>query len=277
MFGGQGVTGIRKYLYLLSAIAVFATSASAYSAQQSLTIELEAPKVSSESGSRKSTDKIKLGRVGLVTANYANIYKSKSTSSKVYSVVKNETPLAIIQESDADWYGVLMTNGSTGWISKKCIKLTNYELVSSSLGRIRTTPVSRAGTNVDRSGAGINELVKTAISYQNSGIYYVFGGTNPNGGMDCSAFVRMVFGQYGFSLPRTAREQAQVGTSIPFDQLQPGDRLYFSCKNPYIDHCGIYVGNGYFVHCSKTRNGVGLDSLASDFYWRTLVVAKRSL
>jgi cell wall-associated NlpC family hydrolase len=105
---------------------------------------------------------------------------------------------------------------------------------------------------------------------------YIYGGTNPATGMDCSAFVRMVFGQYNVKLPRTAREQALVGQTVPFDQLQPGDRLYFSCRNSYIDHCGIYAGNGHFVHCSASRNGVGLDSLASDFFWRSLVVAKRS-
>ena len=95
-------------------------------------------------------------------------------------------------------------------------------------------------------------------------------------GMDCSAFVRMVFGQHGFSLPRTAREQAGVGQTVTVDQLQPGDRLYFSCKNPYIDHCGIYAGGGYFVHCSSSRGGVAVDSLSSSFYWRNLVIAKRS-
>jgi len=88
--------------------------------------------------------------------------------------------------------------------------------------------------------------------------------------------VRTVFGRLGVTLPRTAREQAGVGQTVAFDQLQPGDRLYFSCKNPYVDHCGIYAGGGYFVHCSSSRGGVAVDSLAADFYWRSLITAKRS-
>ena len=60
------------------------------------------------------------------------------------------------------------------------------------------------------------------------------------------------------------------------DQLRPGDRLYFSCKYSYVDHCGIYAGNGYFIHSSVSRKGVGVDSLSSDYYWRSLVTARRS-
>ena len=111
---------------------------------------------------------------------------------------------------------------------------------------------------------------------QYAGVPYVYGGTSTTSGMDCSAFVRSVFGQYGVNLPRTARAQAQVGASVPFDQLQPGDRLYFACKNPYPDHCGIYAGNGYFIHCSARKGGVAIDSLATDFFARSLVTARRS-
>jgi cell wall-associated NlpC family hydrolase len=165
-----------------------------------------------------------------------------------------------------------MSNGSVGWISKHLVRLTDYAVVADKPLYTSSRYASRGG-HASRGEALGEAIVQTALRYL--GVPYVFGGTDPSTGMDCSAFVQMVFAQYGVRLPRTAREQAQVGTIIPLDQLQPGDRLYFQCKNSYVDHCGIYAGNGYFIHCSASRNGVAVDSLASDFYWRSLVVARR--
>ena len=246
-------------------------------AAQTLTLSLETPTLGAKQGSSPSTAKqapktntVRVGRVGTVRVSTAYIYKSKSSKARRYATVKADTPLAVVKE-EGSWYGVLMTNGTIGWIPRKNVKMTGYELVKAKPDKSRGSLTSRGGTTHFASGS---ELIRTAMRY--SGIPYVYGGTNPARGMDCSAFVRSVFSQHGVKLPRTAREQARTGIPVPFDQLQPGDRLYFACNNPYIDHCGIYAGNGSFVHCSRSRKGVGIDSLASDFYWRSLVTARRS-
>ncbi|MGQ9782613.1 MAG: NlpC/P60 family protein [Armatimonadota bacterium] len=256
-----------------------------FSYGDTLTLSLESPGLSSQTGhfvssgeasntkkdpSRSGEDYIKLGKVGIVVASKANIYQARSPKSAVYYTVRQETPLAIVKE-EGPWYGVLMSNGAIGWISKHLVRLTDYAVVVDKELRSRFQVASRGYTNRNRFLG--ERIVQTAFRYL--GVPYVFGGTDPATGMDCSAFVRMVFAHHGIGLPRTAREQAQIGASVPFDQLQPGDRLYFQCKNSYIDHCGIYAGNGYFIHCSASRNGVAVDSLASDFYWRSLAVARR--
>lgn len=276
---------------LLSLVAIAVLSIGAYAAEsQTLSLALESPNLAApSSGASSSTaaaskpkpkaDKpkantVKVGRVGVVQVPTANIYASRSFKSRKYATVKAETPLAITKE-EGDWCGVLMTNGLTGWIPSGSVKMTGYELMAKKSDADRAALMSR-GDGTSRSGSPGDSIVRLAMSYQQSVSRYVYGGTNPATGMDCSAYVRMVFNNYGIRLPRTAREQAQVGTSVPFDQLQPGDRLYFQCKNSYVDHCGIYAGNGYFIHCSATRNGVGFDSLSSDFFWRSLVAARRS-
>lgn len=212
-----------------------------------------------------------IGRVGIVKLPKAGIYRSKSGTSSRYFTAKSDTPLAIVRQ-EGDWYGVLMSNGATGWISRDAVKLTEFEVVADKQPVSRGSGPSRAGT-LDRAGETGSSIIRTAMGY--SGSPYLYGGTDPATGIDCSAFVRLVFARHGVNLPRTAREQAQVGTPVPFDKLEPGDRLYFCCKNSYIDHCGIYAGNGYFIHSSASRGGVGFDSLASDFYWRSLIVARR--
>ena len=256
-------------------------------ASQTLTLSLETPGLAS--GGEKptsspaadppkapqkqvSSETVRVGLVGVVQVRSAYIYRSKSSTARRFATVKAKTSLAIVKD-EGEWFGVLMVNGATGWIARKNVQLTGYELVRDKPQMARGLGTSRGGKPELRVGAFAEQLMQTASQY--TGIPYVFGGRSTSG-MDCSAFVQTLFKQFGVRLPRTSREQANVGTTVPFDQLQPGDRLYFACKNPHVDHCGVYAGNGYFVHCSKTRNGVGVDSLSSDFFWRSLVVAKRS-
>ena len=255
---------------------------------QTLTLSLEtptlsAPKQSTTPPPSASTPKpnaasdsakqgVKIGKVGVVTTPTASIHKSKSDTSQIYAKVKAETPLAIVREEDK-WFGVLMVNGATGWIRSANVKLIGYDLVAKNPQPGRSTLPSR-GTTQQRGTYMDNDIIRTAMGYP--GVPYVYGGVSPTTGMDCSAFVRSVFSQYGISLPRTAREQARVGTEVPWEQLMPGDRLYFACKNTYPDHCGIYAGDGYFVHCSSSKKGVALDKLTEGIYSRTLVTARRS-
>lgn len=276
---------IRGIKYCVATVLAAVSLFSCAYASQTLTLSLEAPSLGSKAKSKQSAPAskpakkkavrnatVRIGHVGTVVVPVAYIYKSKSADSRKLASVKVNTPLAIVDEVDG-WYGIILNNGAIGWMPVKNVVLTDYDLVANKTDVERGRLFSRGGYN-DHAGALSNGLVQTAVQF--SVPRYLFGGTNPSVGMDCSAFVRMIFSKYGAHLPRTAREQARVGQKVPFDQLQPGDRLYFSCRNPYIDHCGIYVGNGKFVHCSASRNGIGIDSLASDFFWRSLVIARRS-
>lgn len=267
---------------IIAAILVLASSC--VSVAETLTLSLEAPDLTSpgapaaESAQATPAPKpqvnaVTVGKVGVVSAPKASIHRQRSGASRVYANVKQETPLAIVKD-EGDWYGVLMVNGATGWISKHLVRLTGYELVKDKKTEPTRGSFTSRGGAPDRPDSLGEAVVRSALDC--GGIRYVFGGTSPTSGMDCSAFVRMLFSKYGVKLPRTAREQAGVGEQIPLDQLQPGDRLYFQCKKSYIDHCGIYTGNGYFVHCSASQKGVAVDSLASDFYWRSLVAVRRS-
>ena len=89
---------------------------------------------------------------------------------------------------------------------------------------------------------------------------YVLGGTTPDRGFDCSGLVRYVMAALRVDLPRTAAQQAVVGTEIPKDmkRLRPGDLLTFG-RGKRITHVGIYVGDGRFVHAS-TKAGRVIES-----------------
>ncbi|WP_299445724.1 C40 family peptidase [uncultured Phycicoccus sp.] len=78
------------------------------------------------------------------------------------------------------------------------------------------------------------------------GIPYVYGGTSPSSGFDCSGFTSYVFAQAGTSLPRTAAQQQAAAT--PVSNPQPGDLVFFGSP---AWHVGIYTGNGMMVHSGK--------------------------
>ena len=105
-----------------------------------------------------------------------------------------------------------------------------------------------------RSRAKLDSVV--AIARAQLGKRYRLGGQSPRA-FDCSGLVQYVMRSLDFSLPRTAREQAKVGTAIPTDtaQLRAGDLLLFGKKGK-VTHIGIYVGNGQFVHASTKAKRV---------------------
>ncbi len=78
------------------------------------------------------------------------------------------------------------------------------------------------------------------------GIPYVYGGSSPSSGFDCSGFTSYVFAQAGTSLPRTAAQQQAAAT--PVSDPQPGDLVFFGSP---AWHVGIYTGNGMMVHSGK--------------------------
>jgi len=94
---------------------------------------------------------------------------------------------------------------------------------------------------------------------------YVWGGTSLTNGADCSGFVQAVFGDFGYGLPRTSREQAAGGTSTPQEAVQPGD-LVFYARDGTVNHVAIYIGNGQVVHASNEQNGIKV----SDVNYRTV-------
>ena len=102
---------------------------------------------------------------------------------------------------------------------------------------------------------GRDSLVR--LARQQVGLKYRLGAVKPGLAFDCSGLVKWIMAAFDLKLPRTAAEQARLGTAVPkvTAQLLPGDMLLFG-RGTRVTHIGIYVGEGKYVHAANRRKGV---------------------
>ena len=107
------------------------------------------------------------------------------------------------------------------------------------------------------------------------GIPYRWGGENVVDGMDCSGFVRAVYNLCGLSIPRTSSDQYRAGDAVARQDLQDGDLVFFGASADKINHVGIYVGNGKFVHAPRRGEEIRVTSVEDDYFEKRFVGARR--
>ena len=111
----------------------------------------------------------------------------------------------------------------------------------------------------------VSEVLVNALSL--TGVRYKYGGNSPETVFDCSGFVRYVFKQAtSLSLPHSAMAISQLGKSVPKDELQPGDLVFFNTLRSTFSHVGIYLGNNRFIHSPSRGGKVRVESM-DDVYW----------
>ena len=110
------------------------------------------------------------------------------------------------------------------------------------------------------------------------GTPYRWGGSSPEGGFDCSGLVSYVFRTaLGIELPRVSREMASItnGQAIERSALSVGDLVFFGRNGKRIDHVGIYVGEGRFLHAPSRGKDVRVDTLSTGYWSGKFLSARR--
>jgi cell wall-associated NlpC family hydrolase len=123
------------------------------------------------------------------------------------------------------------------------------------------TGSSGGGGSYNPPPAGTLGQQAAAIAQQYLGVPYVWGGASPSG-FDCSGLVVYVYGRLGVSLPHYTVSLWNSGAHVSRDQLAPGDLVFFYS----LDHVGIYLGGGLFIHAPHTGTVVQISSLNSSWY-----------
>ena len=109
-------------------------------------------------------------------------------------------------------------------------------------------------------------IIKTALEFK--GLPYLWGGNSPKG-VDCSGFTQSVFKWNGIQLLRDASQQYRQGQMIDpgvyFENVQPGDLLFFGSRKDKITHVGLYLGDKNYIHSSGSVKINSFDSTATNF------------
>ena len=204
---------------------------------------------------------------GTVNTSNVNLRSAANTSCKVIGQLAKGDKLKIVTQ-DGDWLNVSTINNKIGWVHKDFVSLTQ-NLTSRDGNRVLA---SRSDTT--RASSVSESIVNYAKQFQ--GVKYVWGGNTPNG-FDCSGFVKYVYQKSGITLNRVAADQAKQGTQVSKADLSPGNLVFFDTDggHNYINHVGIYIGSGMFIHASSGAGKVVITSLTEGFYANTYMTARK--
>lgn len=219
---------------------------------------------SSSNSSTKYSQKysqVRITKYGYIKGSNVNIRSKPTTTARIITALSHQK-VSVLGQS-GKWYKI-STGKTVGWVRGDFIKIDSN-------GNINTT----IAQNTSYSSSLRNRIVLYSRNFL--GTRYRYGGCTPSG-FDCSGFTNYVFNKFGIKLERVAADQAKQGVYVSRNNLQPGDLVFFDTdggKN-YINHVGIYLGNGKFIHASSSRKSRAVTiSKLEGFYSQTYVTARR--
>ena len=231
----------------------------------------------SEGNSSENNEKEELNKTAYIITSGINFREQANTDSKVLKVFAQNAKVTILEEI-GDWYKI-KHNNQIGYVLKSYVSEKKVETTSrsstnrseNSINKTETIINEETKTSTSNKGQEIANYVKQFVGYR-----YVYGGSTPNKGFDCSGLTMYVYKQFGISLSHSATAQSKVGTKVSKSNLQPGDLVFFTNykTGKGIGHVGIYIGDNKFVHASTEKTGVITSSITGS-YSRRYVTATR--
>lgn len=231
-------------------------------------------------------------KVGYINEDLVNMRDGAGTSHNVIKVLELNSQVTILKE-EGDWYQV-KSGEDTGYVSKEFVSDTRK-----TTSRANTTPRNAQGDETPESTSKetqekttntntTTETTNTTETFKNEeqtstaskikgtdvvayakkylGYPYVYGGNGSNGTFDCSGFTMYVYKHFEISLPHGATSQYRSGNGTKVSkqsELKTGDIVFLTDyeTGEGIGHCGIYIGDGNFIHASTTTYTVTISSL----------------
>jgi cell wall-associated NlpC family hydrolase len=221
--------------------------------------------------------------VRYVNANTLNVRESPSSESKLITTIGRGDKVTYY-ETEGEWARIITWTDKKGYILAKYLvdsekDVQKVEKKTTTSTPKKTSTVSRSGSDSAASSeppsAEAQSLTEQIIEYAKSlqGVKYVHGGYSTKS-LDCSGFTKFVFAKFGISLPRSSSAYSGVGTKVSRSDIRAGDILLFDgWGNSTLNHVGIYIGNGQFIHASTTKGKVVIQDLNS--YRGTYLGARR--
>jgi len=190
-----------------------------------------------------------------------NVRTSPSTDAEIITKVKAGERLVVTKEvvvnkedsSAPVWVEVKVDDDE----NENAVAYVSAEFVTVSYELNWASKYTPYGPDVSELRVSICDYAKKWI-----GTKYVWGGNSLTKGIDCSGFVKKVYAQFGYTTPRVSRDMAKKYKKISISELKPGDLIFYGrVKDNYINHVGIYIGNGQVIHSSTNYKGVAISSM----------------
>ena len=155
-------------------------------------------------------------------------------------------------------------------IKEETVEITKEEVITKETNKEEVN-------NYIEPSAQNKALREYALSFY--GGSYVWGGSNPSSGFDCSGLIQYIYSNYyNIYLPRTASEQANTGFEVAKNNLIEGDLIIFqNSYSNYPDHIGIYIGNGEYLHASSPSRGITTDSIYGNYFESSCISVRRHI
>ena len=214
-------------------------------------------------------------KTGYISGSSVNFRKTPSTSGEIIRKLTRNTKVTILNQGDG-WAEVKINGDigyvSTDYITDKKIQVTSRSSSSRASTKKSTTTVAKTTTAQEEtyvptgtvSGTDVVNYAKQYLGYR-----YVYGGSTPSTGFDCSGFTSYVYKHFGISLSRSSKAQASNGRAVSKSDLQVGDILCFArtSGSKTVGHVGIYIGGGKFIHSANSNTGVIISNVDGAGYY----------
>lgn len=193
--------------------------------------------------------------MAIVNTDKLNVRKEPSTESSIWTQISKEDRYAVIQQMDG-WVQIELDAGEeesdAAYISTRD---NNVEVRYAVPEAIKFSPLEEAA---NQQASLRNKIVNYALQFV--GNRYVWGGTSLTNGADCSGFTQSVMRNFGISLPRVSRDQANTGKAIKSSEMRPGDLIFYTNSGGTVNHVAMYIGNGQIVHAASKRSGIRIST-----------------
>lgn len=199
-------------------------------------------------------DKVKTS-LATVKANILNVRSKAGTNSSVVTQVPKGHVFEIVDEQN-DWLKISVGD-KEGYISSDYVDVkTDFKeaiSIEEEQERIKLEKEREGAQESKKASSRRQQIVNYAMRFK--GNPYVWGGTSLTRGADCSGFTQSVLKNFGISIPRTSRAQANGGRRVSISNMQPGDLIFYR-KNGVVNHVAMYIGNGKVIGAASRKEGI---------------------
>ena len=190
-----------------------------------------------------------------------NNYASSLISKTVNKDASNSANKTINKDTSNSTNKI--TNKDTNNSINKTVNKDTSNSASKTINKDTSNSTNKTINKDTSSSTGVTAQQVLAYAYQFEGYPYVWGGSSPSTGFDCSGFVQYVYAHFGINLPRTTFEQVNRGTPVSLNNIKPGDLVFEFGSSEGPNHVGIYIGNGQMIDAAGVGQGVTISKLYS--------------